>query len=271
MNETKILHCMEYVDAELICEADAEMPAHKTHPARLRRIIIAATLIICITALFLISYHAIDNKSNQNDLNHKMGGVTDEIIGKKDNNYVFEPNAAKISESDIDYSLSDKVKEIVETEGYSRIFEDICEWIHGEDGINMTDTSNLSISTNNMVMINLRDGSVSAVYKFIYCDDKQIGNLMFHEYEGKVDFTLSPVIEDTDGFYMHFLKNNQDMNFILLTDGTEIYFLSEDNRIYNPSTGAEAKIAVEGDCFHAFAEDMIVSYEILKEQTYMDK
>jgi hypothetical protein len=92
-------------------------------------------------------------------------------------------------------------------------------------------------------------------------DDVPVGSLAFFQVDGELDHSISLYTPETRGFNLDFLEKNKEINYILLTDGLNSYFLSEENEIYNPLYSDKADVNVTGDCYNALGEEVTVSYE----------
>jgi hypothetical protein len=120
-----------------------------------------------------------------------------------------------------------------------------------------------------MPLINVKDltpGNI--VYEFLFSGDEPVGYVMFFIADHKLRYSISLNTATTYGYYFDFLADHPNESFIVLTDGYSSYFLSEDNRLYNASTGSIVDdISITGDCYHAFSYDKIgVSYEEIVNQ-----
>ena len=153
---------------------------------------------------------------------------------------------------------------------YSQIANDIERLIEdGTEGFLLTDTNNLCISKQNLYMIDLSGASVANIaYEFIFSDDNVVGYIMFFAAGGKLEYSISLNTPYTIGYYFDFLNDNQDMSFVVLTDGFSGYFLGENNRVYNARTGKVTDdFPVTGDCYQALnVNEMDISYQKIMEQ-----
>lgn len=200
----------------------------------------------------------------------KMGGNTEITIGTREGDKPISLNAEEIANTPIDTSQLEKLKSLMKQVDYSQIANDIERLIEdGTEGFLLTDTNNLCISKQNLYMIDLSGASVANIaYEFIFSDDNVVGYIMFFAAGGKLEYSISLNTPYTIGYYFDFLNDNQDMSFVVLTDGFSGYFLGENNRVYNARTGKVTDdFPVTGDCYQALnVNEMDISYQKIMEQ-----
>jgi hypothetical protein len=197
--------------------------------------------------------------------------ATEMLIGQKEDFEFSALSEQNIAAADINYSDLEQLEEKIQNEtDYEALAREIAELVEGgAEGFLLSDTSNLKISTFPMPLINVKDltpGNI--VYEFLFSGDDPVGYVMFFFADHKLSYSISLNRENTYGYYFDFLADHPNESFIVLTDGYTSYFLSEDNRLYNASTGNIVDdISITGDCYHAFSYDKIgVSYEEIVNQ-----
>lgn len=194
-------------------------------------------------------------------------GVLDVVIGKRNEPELTVLDAEAISQAAIDYSLLEDVETYSKEVDYTEIADEIKRLIESDaEGFLLSDISELSVSTYNMPIICLSTNSVSAVYEFLFVGETPVGALMFYEHEREIVYSISLYTADSVGYFFDFLENDKEGTFVILSDERNFYFLGDDNKLYNPSTGNEKRdIPVRGDCYHCFEENAFVSYERVME------
>jgi hypothetical protein len=242
-------------------------PAH-------RRWFAAAAVVALVAAIGVAGSAAVKTRSGgetANNLDTKLGGSLDTVIGKKEDNARTALTAEEITEADIDCSGLEKLeKKIQKKADYAEIKESVAVWIaEGTEGFLLTDVSALAVSTCDMPMINISDLSVSeVVYEFLFTEELPVGYIQFFMVNGRLNHNTSLLTSQTHGYFLDFLADHPGESFLVLSDGMSCYFLSEDNVLYRASSGTVAnELTIDGDCYHAFPyEKLAVSYEEIMSQ-----
>jgi hypothetical protein len=271
---------VQEVEAQKITEEEAsvqeivEQKATKyNHSSAHRRWCAAAAVVALLVVIGVAGSAAVKTRSGgetADNLDTKMGGSLDTVIGKKDKARTVL-TAEDITEADIDCSgLEALEKKIQKKADYAEIKESVEVWIaEGVEGFLLTDAGNLAISTCNMPMINLSDLSVSeVVYEFLFAEEQPVGYIEFFMGNGSLSYSISLLTPQTHGYFLDFLDEHPGESFLVLSDGMSCYFLGEDNVLYRASSGTVAnELTIDGDCYHAFPyEKMAVSYEKIMNQ-----
>jgi hypothetical protein len=230
-----------------------------------------AALVVVIGAAGGAAVKTRSGGETADNLDTKMGGSLDTVIGKKEDSTRTTLTEEEIMEADIDCSVLEKLeKKIQKKADYGEIKESVAEWIaEGAEGFLLTDAGNLAVSTCNMPMINLSDLSVSEVaYEFLFTEEEPVGYVQFFMGKGSLSYSISLFTPQTHGYFLDFLAEHPGESFLVLSDGMSCYFLGEDNVLYRALNGTAAnELAIDGDCYHAFAyEKMAVSYEKIMNQ-----
>jgi hypothetical protein len=260
--------------AEASSEPDSAQPFEKSSRPAHRRWCTAAAVVALLVAIGVAGGAAVKTRSGgefANNLDTKMGGSLDTVIGKKEDNARTVLTAEEITEADIDCSGLEKLeKKIQKKADYGEIKESVAVWIaEGTEGFLLTDASNLAVSTCDMPMINLSDLSVAEVaYEFLFSEEQPVGYVELFMGKGSLSYSISLLTPQTHGYFLDFLADHPGESFLVLTDGTSGYFLSEDNVLYRALNGTVAnELTIDGDCYHAFPyEKMAVSYEKIMSQ-----
>jgi hypothetical protein len=259
---------------EASSETDPAQHFEKRRRPTHRRWYAAAAVVALVAAIGVAGSAAVKTRSGgeiANNLDTKMGGSLDTVIGKKEDNARTALTAEEITEADIDCSGLEKLeKKIQKKADYAEIKESVAVWIaEGTEGFLLTDVSALAVSTYDMPMINLSDLSVSGVvYEFLFAEEQPVGYIQFFTVNGSLKYNISLLRPQTSGYFLDFLADHPGESFLVLTDGTSSYFLSEDNVLYRASSGTVAnELTIDGDCYHAFPyERLAVSYEKIMSQ-----
>ena len=270
----KLYNGITCIDDELIVEYDdsaaKRSPDHESEffRKRLQILTLASAIIILVVAGFVLGRNIPVKTEGNPDI--KMGGNTEITIGTREGDKPISLNAEEIANTPIDTSQLEKLKSLMKQVDYSQIANDIERLIEdGTEGFLLTDTNNLCISKQNLYMIDLSGASVANIaYEFIFSDDNVVGYIMFFAAGGKLEYSISLNTPYTIGYYFDFLNDNQDMSFVVLTDGFSGYFLGENNRVYNARTGKVTDdFPVTGDCYQALnVNEMDISYQKIMEQ-----
>lgn len=270
----KLYNGITCIDDELVVEYDdsaaKRSPDHQSvfSQKRFQILTLASAIIILVIAGFMLSRNIPVKTEGNPDI--KMGGNTEITIGTKEGDKPIALNAEEIANTPIDTSQLEKLKSLMKQVDYSQIAADIERLIEdGTEGFLLTDTNNLCISKQNLYMIDLNGASVANIaYEFIFFDDNVVGYVMFFAAGGKLEYSISLNTPYTTGYYFDFLKDNQDMSFVVLTDGFSGYFLSENNCVYNARTEKMTDdFPVTGDCYRALnVNEMDISYQKIMEQ-----
>jgi hypothetical protein len=259
--------------AEASSETDPEQPFEKHSHRAHRRWYAAAAVVALVAAIGVAGSAAVKTRSGgetANNLDTKLGGSLDTVIGKKDEASTVL-TAEEITEADIDCSGLEKLeKKIQKKADYAEIKESVAVWIaEGTEGFLLTDVSALAVSTCDMPMINLSDLSVSeVVYEFLFAEEQPVGYIQFFTVNGSLNHNTSLLTPTTHSYFLDFLADHPGESFLVLTDGMSCYFLSEDNVLYRASSGTTTnEFIIDGDCYHAFPyEKLSVSYEKIMSQ-----
>lgn len=270
----KLYNGITCIDDELIVEYDdsaaKRSPDHESEffRKRFQILTLASAIIILVVAGFVLGRNIPVKTEGNPDI--KMGGNTEITIGTREGDKPISLNAEEIANTPIDTSQLEKLKSLMKQVDYSQIANDIERLIEdGTEGFLLTDTNNLCISKQNLYMIDLSGASVANIaYEFIFSDDNVVGYIMFFAAGGKLEYSISLNTPYTIGYYFDFLNDNQDMSFVVLTDGFSGYFLDENNRVYNARTGKVTDdFPVTGDCYQALnVNEMDISYQKIMEQ-----
>ncbi len=270
----KLYNGITCIDDELIVEYDdsaaKRSPDHESEffRKRFQILTLASAIIILVVAGFVLGRNIPVKTEGNPDI--KMGGNTEITIGTREGDKPISLNAEEIANTPIDTSQLEKLKSLMKQVDYSQIANDIERLIEdGTEGFLLTDTNNLCISKQNLYMIDLSGASVANIaYEFIFSDDNVVGYIMFFAAGGKLEYSISLNTPYTIGYYFDFLNDNQDMSFVVLTDGFSGYFLGENNRVYNARTGKVTDdFPVTGDCYQALnVNEMDISYQKIMEQ-----
>lgn len=226
---------------------------------------------IITVALFVISVIFVSNKADSNaavnketDIDIKLGIDIDGEIGTGEEERMVVLKAEEFANVDSSH-FANLTKRINDEIDYKQIVDATKRLIEsGAEGFLLCDTVGLSISKYNLTMINMNSASISNVaYEFLFSNNEPVGYVMFYGVNDEVSYNISLNTADTYGYYFDFLDNHRNESFVILTDGFKSYFLSEDNVLYNASTGKVVnKIGVEGDCYQALkGNEISVSYE----------
>ena len=270
----KLYNGITCIDDELMVEYDdsaaKRSPDHESEffRKRFQILTLASAIIILVVAGFVLGRNIPVKTEGNPDI--KMGGNTEITIGTREGDKPISLNAEEIANTPIDTSQLEKLKSLMKQVDYSQIANDIERLIEdGTEGFLLTDTNNLCISKQNLYMIDLSGASVANIaYEFIFSDDNVVGYIMFFAAGGKLEYSISLNTPYTIGYYFDFLNDNQDMSFVVLTDGFSGYFLGENNRVYNARTGKVTDdFPVTGDCYQALnVNEMDISYQKIMEQ-----
>lgn len=267
----KLFQGMSYIEDDLIeeLEFDGREKFKLMLSTKKRKLIPALVAIASVVLVFIVwsswsKGNVIIAPDTMSDI--KMGGNSEAKIGTRDGEGLEALNAEEITEVGIDDTLlSTLEKNILKNADYEQLSSDIEQWItEGTEGFLLSDTEDLSISKYNMYMIRLEDAAVANIaYEFLFSNGEPVGYVMFFMANGELNYNISLNTADTYGYYLDFLVNHKGVEFVVLTDGLSEYFLSEDNVLYNPSTGGIVnQIAVEGDCYQVLEiYGVSVSYE----------
>jgi|GEM_PF-4346368 len=274
----KIYDGITYIDEDLIEELQSVLKENTTGSLKKRagnfnKIGVPAVVAVCIIFVFVsvVIIGAVKGEGVywRRLLNVEMGGVLDVIIGKRDENGKIMLDAEVIKGAD--YSLLETVETYLKKEvNYEEIVQGI-EIVAGDvtSDFLIANAGKICISKNCMPVIYLNSNAVSAIYHFLFVNDRIVGDLLFFEHDGKVGYSIELYTEDVGGIYTDYLMVNQGKEFIAIGDemGT-IYFLSEENTVIKPSTGNKANdINVDGDCYNAFSDKVKVSFGKISEET----
>jgi hypothetical protein len=259
-------------DRENAAKHKSSTTKNHNRPAH-RRWYAAAAVVALVAAIGVAGSAAVKTRSGgetTGNLDTKMGGSLDTVIGKKDEARTAL-TAEEITEADIDCSgLEALEKKIQKKADYAEIKESVEVWIaEGTEGFLLTDVSALAVSTCDMPMINLSDLSVSeVVYEFLFTEEQPVGYLQFFTVNGSLNHNTSLLTPQTHSYFLDFLADHPGESFLVLSDGMSCYFLSEDNVLYQASSGMTTKeLTIGGDCYHAFPyEKLSVSYEEIMSQ-----
>jgi hypothetical protein len=271
---TGITHVDENLIQELYVSPQMkEATKHRHHTPR-RRWCAAAAVVALLVVIGVAGSAAVRTRSGgetADNLDTKMGGSLDTVIGKKVDGARTALTAEEITEADIDCTgLEALEKKIQKKANYGEIKESVAVWIaEGAEGFLLTDAGNLAVSTCNMPMINLSDLSVSeVVYEFLFAEEQPVGYIEFFMGKGSLSYSISLLTPQTHGYFFDFLAEHPGESFLVLSDGMSCYFLGEDNVLYRASNGTVAnELTIDGDCYHAFPyEKMAVSYEKIMNQ-----
>lgn len=270
----KLYNGITCIDDELVVEYDdstaKRSPDHESEffRKRFQILTLASAIIILVVAGFMLGRNIPVKTEGNPDI--KMGGNTEITIGTREGDKPISLNAEEIANTPIDTSQLEKLKSLMKQVDYSQIANDIERLIEdGTEGFLLTDTNNLCISKQNLYMIDLSGASVANIaYEFIFSDDNVVGYIMFFAAGGKLEYSISLNTPYTTGYYFDFLNDNQDMSFVVLTDGFSGYFLGENNSVYNARTGKVTDdFPVTGDCYQALnVNEMDISYQKIMEQ-----
>jgi hypothetical protein len=258
---------------DVASETDPAQPFKKHSRPAHRRWYAAAAVVALVAAIGVAGSAAVKTRSGgetANNLDTKMGGSLDTVIGKKDESRTAL-TAEEITEADIDCSGLEKLeKKIQKKVDYAEIKESVAVWIaEGTEGFLLTDVSALAVSTCDMPMINLSDLSVSeVVYEFLFTEEQPVGYIQFFTVNGSLNHNTSLLTPQTHSYFLDFLADHPGESFLVLSDGMSCYFLSEDNVLYRASSGTTTnELTIDGDCYHAFPyERLAVSYEEIMSQ-----
>jgi hypothetical protein len=258
---------------EASSETDPAQPFEKSSRPAHRKWYAAAAVVALVAAIGVAGSAAVKTRSGgetANNLDTKMGGSLDTVIGKKDESRTAL-TAEEITEADIDCSGLEKLeKKIQKKADYAEIKGSVAVWIaEGTEGFLLTDVSALAVSTCDMPMINLSDLSVSeVVYEFLFTEEQPVGYIQFFTVNGRLNHNTSLLTPTTHSYFLDFLADHPGESFLVLSDGMSCYFLSEDNVLYRASSGTTTnELTIDGDCYHAFPyERLAVSYEEIMSQ-----
>jgi hypothetical protein len=247
-----------------------EKPSHRAH----RRWYAAVAVVAIVAAIGVAGSAAVKTRSGgetTGNLDTKLGGSLDTVIGKKEDNARTALTAEEITEADIDCSGLEKLeKKIQKKADYAEIKKSVAVWIaEGTEGFLLTDVSALAVSTCDMPMINISDLSVSeVVYEFLFAEEQPVGYIQFFTVNGRLNHNTSLLTPTTHSYFLDFLADHPGESFLVLSDGMSCYFLSEDNVLYRASSGTTTnELTIDGDCYHAFPyEKIAVSYEKIMSQ-----
>jgi hypothetical protein len=261
----------EEASVQEIVEQKATKYNHSSPRRRWCAAAAVAALLVVIGVAGSVAVKIRSGGETADNLDTKMGGSLDTVIGKKEDNACTALTAEEITEADIDCSGLEKLeKEIQKKADYGEIKESVAVWIaDGTEGFLLTDAGNLAVSTCSMPMINLSDLSVSeVVYEFLFAEEQPVGYIQFFMGNGSLNHNTSLLTPQTHSYFLDFLAEHPGESFLVLSDGMSCYFLGEDNVLYRASNGTGAnELTIDGDCYHAFPyEKMAVSYEKIMSQ-----
>ncbi len=278
----KLFHGITNIDDDLIIELEKTIAQQALLSKRIwggilrqldnRKVaLVASAVLVCLVLIIAFTNGKMSStpiKDNGTTPIVSTGSNTqgEIVVGKRDGERLAGLNAEELSHIRIDDSQFIKLEKAITKHADYEEIRDAVEGLIETDtnGFLLTDMDNLGVSTFNVTKINLNDASIANVaYEFLFSNGEPVGLIEFYLVNGELAYSIALDATSASNSYVHFLQENKNKSFIILTDGFSDYFLSEDNMIYNPSTGNEVKrILIDGDCYQAFESEQIsVSYE----------